>query len=49
MDIAKENDGRNFANMRRIRLLRPLTKVESLPMPAATEQKGIHLVLPVLR
>ena len=34
---------------RRVHLLRPFTKVEALSMPPATEQRGIHLVLPVLR
>jgi len=33
----------------RFQLLRSFSRVESLPMPAATEQKGIHLVLPVLK
>ena len=35
--------------MQRFHLLRPFTKVEALQMPAATEQRGIHLVLPVTR
>lgn len=32
---------------RRVHLLRPYTKVESIQMPTAIEQRGIHLVLPV--
>lgn len=34
---------------RRVHLLRPYTKVESIHMPTAIEQRGIHLVLPVKR
>lgn len=33
--------------LRRVHLLRPYTKVESIQMPTAIEQRGIHLVLPV--
>eukprot|EP00111_Clytia_hemisphaerica_P023368 TCONS_00068795-protein len=33
----------------RYQLLRPFSRVESLSMPAATEQKGIHIVLPLLK
>ena len=36
-------------NIHRFQILRPFSRVESLPMPAATEQKGIHLVLPVMK
>lgn len=34
---------------RRVHLLRPYTTVENILMPTAIEQRGIHLVLPVLR
>lgn len=34
---------------RRVHLLRPYTMVENILMPTAIEQRGIHLVLPVLR
>lgn len=34
-------------SFRRVHLLRPYTKVESIHMPTAIEQRGIHLVLPV--
>lgn len=36
-----------FVSIRRVHLLRPYTKVESIQMPTAVEQRGIHLVLPV--
>lgn len=34
---------------RRVHMLRPFTKVESIKMTATTEQRGVHLVLPVLK
>lgn len=34
---------------RRVYMLRPFTKVESIQMTATTEQRGIHLVVPVLK
>lgn len=34
---------------RRVHMLRPFTKVESIKMSATTEQRGVHLVLPVLK
>eukprot|EP00794_Sanderia_malayensis_P003811 gene3811-4339_t len=33
---------------RRLHFLRPFTRIEALTVPPATEQRGIHLVLPVL-
>ena len=44
-----EATGGSHSSIRRFQLLRPFTKIEPLPMPAATEQKGIHLVLPVTK
>ncbi|CAH3131074.1 unnamed protein product [Pocillopora meandrina] len=35
--------------IRRVHLLRPYTMVENILMPTSIEQRGIHLVLPVLR
>lgn len=37
----------NQETIRRVNLLRPYTKVESIQMPTVIEQRGIHLVLPV--
>ena len=34
---------------RRVFLLRPYTKVETIQMPSVSEQRGIHVVLPVTR
>ena len=34
---------------RRVHLLRPYTKVESLQAPSVSDQRGIHVVLPVTR
>lgn len=39
----------NYVPFRRVHLLRPYTRVESIQMPTAIEQRGIHLVLPVTK
>lgn len=48
-DVRKQISNTNKFDIIRMHVLRPFTKVEALTMPAATEQKGIHIVLPVLR
>lgn len=48
LDIGiKPATGNEQEIIRRVHLLRPYTKVESIHMPTAIEQRGIHLVLPV--
>ena len=49
IDLERIHKKRDVSETKRVYLLRPFTKLEALPMPAATEQKGIHLVLPVLK
>ena len=47
MDIAVKESQVDSETLRRTHLLRPLLHVESVPMPTVTEQRGVHLVLPV--
>ncbi|XP_020615853.1 chondroitin sulfate glucuronyltransferase-like [Orbicella faveolata] len=50
LDIGIKNTGsKEDSTVRRVHLLRPYTRVESIQMPTAIEQRGIHLVLPVTR
>lgn len=45
----KSNGKEQDMTIRRVHLLRPYTRVENILMPTAIEQRGVHLVLPVLR
>ncbi|XP_012562837.1 chondroitin sulfate glucuronyltransferase isoform X1 [Hydra vulgaris] len=49
IDMFEGRKGFNVKQLKRVSLLKPFTHVEALQMPAATEQKGIHLILPVLK
>jgi len=46
MELKSQNEQ---TERRRVHMLRPFTKVESIKMTATTEQRGVHLVLPVLK